>query len=187
MRISRSGVIRMRLVTLLSVLALVFASGTASTHAQLEDSDPPAGEVLPTAPHQVTLTFGEPVEVAAGSVQVFDDHFNRVDDDQVEPTDPQRNQIQVGLNDGLAPGTYTVSWKVSSADTTRPPAPSDSRSARRSRSAVRFPAWAATTRPERSWDCCAVWGTAVWSSVPACCWWCWRCGPPVSAIGARGV
>jgi copper transport protein len=116
MRISRSGVIRMCLVALLSVLALVFASGTASAHAQLEDSDPPAGEVLPTAPHQVTLTFGEPVEVAAGSVQVFDDHFNRVDD-QVEPTDPQRNQIQVGLNDGLAAGTYTVSWKVSSADT----------------------------------------------------------------------
>lgn len=48
---------------------------------------------------------------------MFDDHFTRADDDLVEPADPQRNRIRAGLNDELAPGTYTVSWKVSSAGT----------------------------------------------------------------------
>jgi methionine-rich copper-binding protein CopC len=182
-RFSRSGVARTDLVALLSVLALVFASA----HAQLEGSYPPAGDVLATVPHQVTLTFGEPVEVAAGAVQVFDDHFTRADDDLVEPADPQRNRIRAGLNDELAPGTYTVSWKVSSAGTHQASssfhfsigAPGEVSGAVAGRTGV--------TRPERSWDCCAAWATAAWCAAPACCWWCLRCGPPVSVIGSRGV
>jgi copper transport protein len=105
------------LVALLSAFALSGLAGTASAHAQLESSDPPAGEVLASAPQQVALTFGEPVEVTSGAVQVFDDHLRRVDTERVSADNPQRNRIRVALNSGLGPGTYTVSWHVSSTDT----------------------------------------------------------------------
>jgi copper transport protein len=101
----------------LVVLALVALAGTASAHAQLEGSDPPAGGVVATAPTCVTLVFGEPVDLAAGSVQVFDDHLVRVDVNDLAAVDTEGNRIRVGLRQGLPPGTYTVSWRVSSTDT----------------------------------------------------------------------
>jgi copper transport protein len=117
MRITCLTAARTGLVVLLSAIALTGLAGTASAHAQLEGSDPPSGEVLTSAPQQVTLTFGEPVEVSSGAVQVFDDHLRRVDNEQVSSVDGQRNRIRVTLHNGLGPGTYTVSWRVSSADT----------------------------------------------------------------------
>jgi copper transport protein len=98
-------------------VVLLGSTGTASAHAQLEGSDPPAGVVLATAPQRVTLRFDEPVEIAAGAIQVFDDHFNRVDSGPVKRLNDRSSQIQVAVRPGLTRGTYTVSWRVSSADT----------------------------------------------------------------------
>ena len=50
---------------------LVIVGSPASAHAQLEGSDPGAGDVLAVAPSQVTLTFGEGVEFTANSILVF--------------------------------------------------------------------------------------------------------------------
>lgn len=104
-------------VVVLVLLGLLAVAGTASAHAQLEGSDPPAGEVVATAPAAVTLTFGEPVDVAGGSVQVFDDQYTRVDREDLAAVGGEGNRVRVGLRPGLAGGTYTVSWKVSSSDT----------------------------------------------------------------------
>jgi copper transport protein len=91
--------------------------GTASAHAQLEGSDPPANDVVASAPKAVTLSFGESVEVADDAIEVFDDHLQRVDDATVSRVAENRNRIQVGLRENLRTGTYTVSWRVSSSDT----------------------------------------------------------------------
>ena len=110
-------VVRVALATSLAGLLLIPTAGSASAHARLEASDPPAGAVLTTPPTAVTLTFNEPVEVNDGAIEVFDDRFNRVDSGHVTSTRPDRSQLQVGLPPGLARGTYTVSWHASSGDT----------------------------------------------------------------------
>jgi len=96
---------------------LLFAGGPASAHAQLEGSDPVAGEVLAGAPSAVTLTFGEPVEFAADAIQVLDDHLRLVTTGPVAAVDRDGSRLRVALRSGLARGTYTVSWDVSSDDT----------------------------------------------------------------------
>lgn len=93
--------------------AVVFAARPAFAHAVLEQSNPADGAVVATAPTQVTLDFGEPVGVEAGAVRVFDDRLHRVDDGR--PT-AAGSQVRVALKSGLRPGTYTVTWRVISAD-----------------------------------------------------------------------
>ncbi|MCW2717157.1 copper resistance protein CopC [Pseudonocardia sp.] len=110
-----NGLRRAVAVAVLVLLGLAGVAGTASAHAQLEGSDPPADGVVATAPGAVALLFGEPVDIAGGSVQVFDDHLARVDRDDLAAADG--NRVRVGLRDGLRSGTYTVSWRVSSVDT----------------------------------------------------------------------
>jgi len=69
--------------------------------------------VLPAAPTQVTLDFGEPVGVEAGAVRVFDDKLHRVDSGDPSGAGAR---VGIGLRSGLRAGTYTVTWRVISAD-----------------------------------------------------------------------
>jgi copper transport protein len=108
---------RSALLLIVFVLTLVGLSGTASAHAQLEASDPHVDDVLRSAPAWVTLTFGEPVEVADNAIEVFDDHLARVDEATVSRVASDVNKVRVRLRANLQSGTYTVSWHVSSADT----------------------------------------------------------------------
>jgi copper transport protein len=104
-------------VLLMAGAALFVGVPAASAHAQLEASTPASGEVLPVAPRQVTLVFGEPVEAAAKSIEVFDDHFRRLSTGPVVASGADGGRLSASLPPGLAKGTYTVSWQVSSADT----------------------------------------------------------------------
>ncbi|MDQ2751069.1 MAG: copper resistance protein CopC [Actinomycetota bacterium] len=108
---------RSALLAFVFVLTLIGLTGTASAHAQLQASDPHANDVLQNAPQWVTLTFGEPVEVADNAIEVFDDHLKRVDETTVSRVASDVNKVRVRLPAGLRVGTYTVSWHVSSADT----------------------------------------------------------------------
>ena len=104
-------------VLLMAGLALLVGAPAASAHAQLESSDPGAGEVLPVAPGQVTLVFGEAVEPSANSIAVFDDHLRGVPTGPAAVVGVNGNEVSASLPAGLARGTYTVSWQVSSDDT----------------------------------------------------------------------
>ncbi len=95
----------------------VVGAPAADAHAKLVSSDPAAGSVAPAQPATVSLTFTEPVEVSDAAIRVFDDTGLRVDTGEVAPGPAGPEQIQVGLDDGLRGGTYTVAWTVSSADT----------------------------------------------------------------------
>ena len=117
MRNRHPAVRRSALLLLFFLLTLLSLTGTASAHAQFESSDPPAEDVVASVPHQVTLTFGEPVEAPVNAVEVFDDHLQRVDDATVSRVGQGGNRIAVGMRPNLGNGTYTVSWHVSSADT----------------------------------------------------------------------
>jgi copper transport protein len=80
----------------------------------LVSSTPANDEVLRRSPGQVVLRFNEPVETAFGSVRVYDGAARRVDDGGT--TRPQPREVAVRIRSGLPRGTYTVAWRVVSAD-----------------------------------------------------------------------
>ncbi|MEU2864611.1 copper resistance protein CopC [Streptomyces mirabilis] len=102
----------------LALLALVLLGGAApaSAHAVLRDSDPPAGTVLKAAPAQVTVTFDESVALVENSVRVLDPDNRPVTAGDPEHADGRGNTARVRLTGGLRRGTYTVGWRVVSAD-----------------------------------------------------------------------
>ena len=96
-----------------SIAALVIAP-SALAHARLDSSSPSNDQVLRRAPEQVVLTFSEPVETGFGSVRVIDGAARRVDDARTIRPDP--TAVAVGLPSDLSPGTYTVAWRIVTAD-----------------------------------------------------------------------
>ena len=96
--------------------SLVVMAPAVQAHAVLEQTDPAAGAVVATAPAQVTLRFGEQVAVQPGSVRVFDPHLHRVDVGGTRHIAGRGSVVGVGLPHTLPAGTYTVTWRVISAD-----------------------------------------------------------------------
>ncbi|NXY96796.1 copper resistance protein CopC/CopD [Streptomyces sp. BR123] len=108
-------------LTLLALVAAVFAlviggAGTAFAHAGLSGSDPADGTVLKVAPQQVTLTFTESVGFSEDSVRVLSPDNERVNPRPAQHVDGKDNTGRVELSDELPQGTYTVAWRVVSAD-----------------------------------------------------------------------
>lgn len=97
---------------LLAVAAVLLAAPSASAHATLLGTDPANDAVLPEAPAAVTLTFDEPVTVWKTSVTVFDPEGERLDVD-VQAVD---SEVVAELPDSLGRGSYTVNFRVISAD-----------------------------------------------------------------------
>ncbi|MFG2030243.1 copper resistance CopC/CopD family protein [Streptomyces sp. NPDC048825] len=100
-----------------AVLAvLLVGAGPASAHATLTGSEPADVSVLKTAPKQVTLTFSEGVSLADGSLRVLSPKNERVDRGAVTRAGGKADTARVRLSGKLPEGTYTVSWRVVSAD-----------------------------------------------------------------------
>ncbi len=105
---------RVCLVVLAATLFALAAAPAALAHANLSATTPANDAVLESSPAQVTLRFDEPVESAFGSVRVFDGQAKRVDDGVT--VRPAANEVAVGIDRTLPRGTYTVAWRVVSAD-----------------------------------------------------------------------
>jgi copper transport protein len=104
-------------VLLALVLALAAAAvfaPAAFAHSVLIGTQPGNDVVVPQSPDQVVLEFNEPVDVSLGSLRVFDGQGQEVD--QGEVSQPVATEVAVGLEPELTPGTYTVAWRVVSAD-----------------------------------------------------------------------
>jgi len=92
---------------------LVSTAGPAAAHAVLLRTDPSPQTTVKTPPSAVTLEFSEAVEVAFGAVRVFDVDGKRVDRGKIETTNGRRDVV---VPASLPGGTYTVTWRVVSAD-----------------------------------------------------------------------
>jgi copper transport protein len=101
---------------LLVVLALGVLPASASAHAQLEGSSPQRGAVVRTAPDQVVFRFDEPVEGTFRAVRVFDRAGKRVDAGDAFHPGGVGKALAVHLRNGVAPGSYTATYRVVSAD-----------------------------------------------------------------------
>ncbi|MFJ7967898.1 copper resistance CopC/CopD family protein [Streptomyces sp. NPDC096324] len=98
------------------VLVLFGGVGGASAHAALTGTDPREGSVLKSAPRRVTLTFSESIGLFDDSFRVLDPENRRVRTGEPEHADGRSDTAGVTLPRGLGDGTYTVAWRVVSAD-----------------------------------------------------------------------
>ncbi|WP_263731936.1 copper resistance protein CopC [Cellulomonas sp. SG140] len=111
-RPARRSVLTVLVAALVGVLGVAVA-GPAAAHDELVSTDPADGATVPTAPDQVTLTFTDKAIALGTEVKV-----TAPDGSVVSTGDPQLGPTTVAQP--LAParpaGTYTVVWRVTSAD-----------------------------------------------------------------------
>ncbi|MEU4091178.1 copper resistance protein CopC [Streptomyces sp. NPDC026673] len=116
MRVMTKTALRLLAVPL-AVLGLLFGTAApASAHAALVGSDPAQGAVVQTAPAQVRLTFSEGVLLSKDSIRVLGPDGKRAETGGANDGGRGNTTAAVALRPGLGDGTYTVAWKVVSAD-----------------------------------------------------------------------
>ncbi|MFG2460478.1 copper resistance CopC/CopD family protein [Streptomyces sp. NPDC048523] len=98
------------------VLLLFGGAGAASAHAALKATDPEDGSVLKSAPRDITLTFTESVGLLDDSFRVLDPDGKRLKTGDAGHGAGGSDTARVSLPAKLAQGTYTVAWRVVSAD-----------------------------------------------------------------------
>jgi copper transport protein len=101
-------------LTAVIVAAVLALAPPARAHSTLMATEPPRDRVLEQAPEHVMLRFDEPVETALGSLAVYDGGGDRVDTGRLYRPSPER--VAVAIDGELERGTYTVAWRVISAD-----------------------------------------------------------------------
>jgi copper transport protein len=106
--------LRRAVVAIAVVLAALAAAPSAFGHATLQQSTPGNNSIVRQSPPEVTLQFSEAVETAFGSIRVYDCGGTRVDSGKVAR--PSSSSVAVELDRRLSAGTYTVTWRVISAD-----------------------------------------------------------------------
>lgn len=110
---------RPRWVLLLAVVGtaltwIVLSSSPATAHTRLVATDPVDGARFATPPARVSLTFDGQVHMGTGTVRVFASTGKELATDAGQPPD-RRNVVEAALP-RLAPGTYTVAWRVIGTD-----------------------------------------------------------------------
>lgn len=96
------------------VLFALAAAPSAFAHAILQESTPSNDMVVRQSPPTVSLRFNEAVETAFGSIRVYNCGGARVDSGNISR--PQNRSVSIRLDRKLPRGTYTVTWRVISAD-----------------------------------------------------------------------
>jgi copper transport protein len=110
----RSLVRRGLCAAVLTLGALLAATGIAGAHASLTASAPADGETLDSAPTALSLSFTEAPEPSLSEIRVLDASGNPVPVESPAPTAGDRRSLTVPLP-SLDHGAYTVSWRVVSA------------------------------------------------------------------------
>jgi methionine-rich copper-binding protein CopC len=91
----------------------LLGAGPALAHNALTDSDPADGASLAAAPTAVTLTFNDVVQNLQPVVAVIGPDSNRW---QGSPVSVLNNTVSVPVNPLGPAGTYTIAYRVISAD-----------------------------------------------------------------------
>jgi copper transport protein len=97
-----------------AIAVLLALAPAAVAHSTLTSTEPPRDRVLDHPPKTVLLHFDEAVETALGSVTVYDGEGRRVDAGKIMRPSPK--SVEVKIDRPLERGTYTVAWRVISAD-----------------------------------------------------------------------
>jgi copper resistance protein C len=95
------------------VLAAALAATGAQAHAFLDHASPLVGSTVPTAPHELSLSFTQSLEPSFSTVEVTGPNGARVDQGKPQISG---NTMRVGLQ-ASGPGAYHVHWNALSVDT----------------------------------------------------------------------
>lgn len=98
----------------MAVLMGLAAAPPASAHAILLRTEPSPQTTVKQSPTVVKLHFSEAVEATFGAIRVFDVDGHRLDSGKLSRTDADR-EVDVPVPK-LKDGSYTVTWRVISAD-----------------------------------------------------------------------
>ncbi len=99
------------------LLAVTFLSPlSAWAHAILVKSQPTKDETVTVSPKQIDLWFNDAVRSEYKALAVIDESGKRVDNHDVEQSLTDGANIHATVSN-LAPGTYTVRYRVVSEDT----------------------------------------------------------------------
>jgi len=98
----------------LALGALLLSAVSAFPHASPIRTSPPADGTVQNAPREVSILFGERVEVSADAIIVQDAGGMRVDQGNAH-VDNNGRIVRAALRP-LSAGVYTVAWRVRSAD-----------------------------------------------------------------------
>lgn len=96
--------------------AAALASGAVQAHAALVKSAPGSRETLQRSPAVLTLKFNERVEPRFSTVSLQDADGRPRALGTLRLSDQDPTQIELAIPDELAPGTYTVRYRVLSQD-----------------------------------------------------------------------
>jgi copper transport protein len=105
---------RAAVVVATGLVALAFPLA-AWAHAYVVSTRPVSGAVVTSSPGRVTVVYDEPVTISAGALAVYAANGKHVDSGKV--LQPVGDTIAVAIPRRLPHGTYTVAWRVTSADT----------------------------------------------------------------------
>jgi methionine-rich copper-binding protein CopC len=101
----------MKMLKGLAGAALLSLMAVAQAHTHLKASAPAEGSTVKGAPESITLTFSEAARLTALSIQK-----DGGDEQKITPL-PAESASKVSVPaPKLAPGKYTVNWRVVSAD-----------------------------------------------------------------------
>ena len=98
----------------LVMFAALVPASPALAHSQLVGTEPARDAIVEHSPDRVVLRFDERVETTLGSIAVYNGDGERVDAEEI--TRPAPKAVAVAIDRKLERGTYTVAWRVISAD-----------------------------------------------------------------------
>ncbi|MCX4763295.1 copper resistance protein CopC [Streptomyces sp. NBC_01275] len=98
------------------LVLLLLGGGPASAHAALRSTDPADGSVVKTSPRSITLAFTESVGLLDDSFRVLDPDNQRLKLGKSGHVEGRSDTVRVAVPEKLATGTFTVAWRVVSAD-----------------------------------------------------------------------
>ena len=101
-------------LALLALAVTLMLAPAAWGHSVLVSTEPARDRIVEHSPEHVLLRFDEPVETALGSIAVYDGDGERVDAGKIMR--PRPEEVSVAIDRRLERGTYTVAWRVISAD-----------------------------------------------------------------------
>lgn len=107
---------RLLVLPVLAIVLMLLAAPAAFAHATVAATSPGDGQVVATAPHQVSVTFDEPVQLQFGALRVFAPSGARADTGSPGHPAGKAETVAVDLAAGQGQGTYTVAWRVVSDD-----------------------------------------------------------------------
>ena len=99
-------------IVVMSFLAVLACSAQAQAHAFLDHASPAVGSTVASSPGTVTLYFTESLEPKFSGAEVHSAGGGRVD----HGASVSGNTMRVSVG-SLAPGSYSVTWHVTSVDT----------------------------------------------------------------------